>query len=484
MLKYLLKDHIDYPLLGNILNYGFYYPIIFIAAVVGIVLAYRRLRKFDYDPKRLRLYIIILAVSLYPSIIAGARLSNMFYYPVHMWTPGFFMQQFISGRFTTFHGGLIFTAILFAVITIAMKFRFWEVFDTFFLYMPLGHAIGRVSCLLVGCCWGKELTCSLFGSDLTFRNPVPFYAIILNLLIFWFLRWAYTAVYEKGYSRYSGVVVALYLILYGNARIFMETLRIELTVAWGLTQAQLVMAGFIILGGLIYFQRTMKQGVESHETGESGIDRKKAFQSAMLFTMSLSVFYLIGFVVITGKFIEWPFRKMSGLSDSFFAILAYSPFLAFALSSLYWLKRAGLSITGPFKWKKISWTIIPGIAVSAGYAVFLLGRISFGVDGGALWVPIILLSIMNAFAEEIMFRLVLYRLLKGYMANGFAANLVQSVCYSLVHLFIGGPVLALLSICYGLMMGFIMDRNQSLVPALVCHFIIDLGVIGYPIIGM
>ncbi len=483
MLKYLLKDHIDYPLLGNILNYGVYYPIILIAAVVGVVLVYRRLNRFDYEEKRLRQFILILAVSLYPAIIIGARFSNMFYYPLHMWTPRFFVEQFVSGKFTTFHGGLIFTTVLFAIITLAMKFRFWQVFDTFFLYIPLGHAIGRVSCLLVGCCWGRELHLTLFGSELSFRNPVPAYAIILNLLIFYFLRWVYVQIHERGYEQYSGMVVALYLILYSNARIFMEAMRIELTVAWGLTQAQLVMAGFILLGGLIYFQRASEHRLQEEFTG-SVEDRKTAFQSTMFFLTTLAVFYLIGYIAITGRFVQWPFRELTSFADSAGAILVYSPFMAFALASLYWLKRAGLSITAPFRWKKFSWTVIPGIVVSAGYALFLLSRINFGIDGGMLWIPILVLSIMNAFAEEIMFRLVLYRLLKVHLNNRFTANLVQSICYAVVHLFIGGPVLALLSICYGLLMGVIMDRNESIVPALLCHFIIDLGVIGFPIIGM
>ena len=484
MLEYLLHDHISYPALGYILNYGVYYPLIFLAAVVGVVGVYRRLLELDYDKKRIRLFVIISAALVYPSVIAGARMANMFYSPKHMWSFSFFIEQFMEGKFVTFHAGFIFTFFLFSAIVLIMKLRYWDIADTFFLFIPLGHAIGRTACFLVGCCWGSEVTCSIFGNTYSFDNPVPLYVIIINASLFFGLRWCYNKIYREGYSQYKGLIVALYFIIYGNVRFFMEGLRTELVIAWGLTQAQIVMFVFIFTGLIIFFIKVFgAMASESEKTGSKNEDKGKYVFSIIGFLISFILFISISYFLLDQKIVKWPFQTIKTLSDSVFPMIVYSPFLIFSIGSIYWLKRAGLSIWDYFRWKKFSYTFIIGLAVSLGYAVFLMEQIRFGIDGGLLWITIIILSVMNAFAEEVLFRGILYQLLRNVMTNRFTAIFLQSVAYSIIHAYIGGPFFAVLSIFYGIIMGFIFEKSESLVPCFICHFIIDLGVIGFPILS-
>jgi len=47
---------------------------------------------------------------------------------------------------------------------------------------------------------------------------------------------------------------------------------------------------------------------------------------------------------------------------------------------------------------------------------------------------------------------------------------------------VAGPVLGLFSIVYGFILGLVAQRSNSILPAIICHFIIDLGCIGMPIL--
>jgi membrane protease YdiL (CAAX protease family) len=89
---------------------------------------------------------------------------------------------------------------------------------------------------------------------------------------------------------------------------------------------------------------------------------------------------------------------------------------------------------------------------------------------------------MNAAAEEIIYRFALYNIIKNAAYKTAVANIVQALVYSLIHFMIAGAVFGILSFIFGLILGMIAERNKSLIPAFICHFIIDLGVIGMPML--
>ncbi|MDD2201516.1 MAG: prolipoprotein diacylglyceryl transferase [Firmicutes bacterium] len=89
--------------------------------------------------------------------------------------------------------------------------------------IAIGYAIGRLGCLLNGCCYGKvavdlpwALAC---GTDGAPRHPTQIYAIIYTIIILFILRaW-------EGRKRSEGEVMWAYVGLYSVARFIVEFWR-------------------------------------------------------------------------------------------------------------------------------------------------------------------------------------------------------------------------------------------------------------------
>lgn len=249
MLYGLLSGTVGFPLLGWILN-SIYYGLIVTAIAMTAALFYNTMTRAGSDLSRLRVFVFFSAVMALPLGVISSRIANIFYFPPDQWGFSLIMQQLAAGPLETFHAALILPLGFIAVLAVILKLRFWLVFDTLFLYLPVGHAIGRTGCLLVGCCWGHPVTLSVFGRTVTFDNPVPLYEIVLNLLLFLFLRFQYHRIYGSGSRspKGRGLVTASYLMGYGVIRMGLELLRKEQVVGWGLTLAQWGMTGFILAG--------------------------------------------------------------------------------------------------------------------------------------------------------------------------------------------------------------------------------------------
>ena len=87
----------------------------------------------------------------------------------------------------------------------------------------------------------------------------------------------------------------------------------------------------------------------------------------------------------------------------------------------------------------------------------MLKPIRFGLHIYFIWPPVLVLSILNAFTEEVVFRLVLFRLLMKATNNAVVSNFIQALAYAAIHVFIGGPVFAAQAFALGVLLGFIMD---------------------------
>lgn len=250
MLYPVLSEFIKFPLLGYILN-TIYYSMILAAICVSVGLLYKQLARAGYLKSRLRVFIIITLVMVFPLGLISSRAANMFYHPPGMWSASFFLEQFLSAPLQTFHASLVLPLLFLIFMAWFFRFSVIRVMDTLFLCVPLGHAIGRVGCLLVGCCWGHTVTLSVLGKICIFHNPVPLYSIILNLLLFFLLRKRYDRIYATGNSlNYRGMIVSGYLMGYGVIRFVLETIRNEKIVAKNMTLAQWSM-GLLIMTGLI-----------------------------------------------------------------------------------------------------------------------------------------------------------------------------------------------------------------------------------------
>ncbi|WP_108671101.1 type II CAAX prenyl endopeptidase Rce1 family protein [Peribacillus acanthi] len=89
----------------------------------------------------------------------------------------------------------------------------------------------------------------------------------------------------------------------------------------------------------------------------------------------------------------------------------------------------------------------------------------------------ILFSIVNAFLEELLWRGIMLSSIERNVSI-FYAVFVTSIGFGLLHISIGIPlVMSLLFSFGGLFYAFIVIKSKSIYPAIVFHFIINLGMV-------
>lgn len=213
------------PLIGGAAIYT-YGVLIAVAFMVGITWTLREARRAGMDREKvldLTYYVIIAA-------IVGSRLL----YVVIEY------ERYVSqplNIFKIWEGGLVFYGGLLACVAVSWWYtrrHQWSLRSTADLYMPgvaLGHAIGRLGCLMAGCCYGKPVegdpwwAISFPVSDVSLAPAnMPLYPTqvlesLTELAIFAVL------IVIRRHKRFSGQVFLTYLILYGLGRSLLEVLR-------------------------------------------------------------------------------------------------------------------------------------------------------------------------------------------------------------------------------------------------------------------
>lgn len=135
---------------------------------------------------------------------------------------------FLKNTGLVFYGGLI-SGVLGAFLGCKIsKTSLFIAEESFIPYVPLGHAIGRVGCLMAGCCNGVEYngifaityTNTLFP-DLFNKSffPVQILEALVNLII------SFLLLYLCRRDRKLFDLLFAYVFLYGFSRFFIEFLR-------------------------------------------------------------------------------------------------------------------------------------------------------------------------------------------------------------------------------------------------------------------
>jgi phosphatidylglycerol:prolipoprotein diacylglycerol transferase len=125
-----------------------------------------------------------------------------------------------------FYGGFIGVLIAGWIATRRMKLSFVKLSDYFAVAAPLGHAIGRLGCLMAGCCYGRrtDMPWGVAMDGDPSRHPTQLYEAVLNALIA-------VAVARVGLARTRdgrwkpGSAFLLYIALYAVARFVVEIYR-------------------------------------------------------------------------------------------------------------------------------------------------------------------------------------------------------------------------------------------------------------------
>ena len=148
------------------------------------------------------------------------------------------------------HGGLswfggIFLGSLFAFWYLNnVKLPVYKTLDLVIPFVALGQAIGRIGCLLNGCCYGKpSMVYGLYFPSLDARLiPTQLYSSLVMLIIFAFLRRMQVEPHKQGQILFS------YFLLYAAKRFTIEFWRADNPViAYGLTLFQYISIGIFII---------------------------------------------------------------------------------------------------------------------------------------------------------------------------------------------------------------------------------------------
>lgn len=230
--------------------YGILYALGAILAIVLLprIQRYRGL-KFSHDD-----WTSIVAVGVL-GVILGGRLGYVFFYE-----PLYFMQSPLEiiavwhGGMSS-HGGFIGVGIALGLYLWKHRLPFWNVLDVVVIPVALALALGRI---------GNFLNQELYGTVTTLpwgieipgeeglRHPTQIYAFLKNLLIaglcFWHLK-------KKPVK--PGQTLALFLVLYGVLRFFVEFLRVQQypSIEIGLlslTRGQLLTVPIVLVGIVLF----------------------------------------------------------------------------------------------------------------------------------------------------------------------------------------------------------------------------------------
>jgi phosphatidylglycerol---prolipoprotein diacylglyceryl transferase len=199
-------------------------------------------------------------VDLGPWLILGTIVGARALYVVSYWREQFAGQP-VAEIFKVWRGGLVFygglmgASLACLIYVLLKKLPPWRVADVLAPSIALGSAIGRLGCLMNGCCYGR--VCRLpwaihFPPDHRSYpegvHPTQIYDALLNLCLYGFLAWLFRR------KTYDGQVFACYLVGYALARSFGEMFRGDYPQhylgGWA-TPAQLVSIGVLAAGAAL-----------------------------------------------------------------------------------------------------------------------------------------------------------------------------------------------------------------------------------------
>jgi phosphatidylglycerol:prolipoprotein diacylglycerol transferase len=221
-----------HPILFEVGNWPVYsYGVLLaLAYLAGLQLAVMRARRAGLDSAR----IMDLGIYLIIAALVGAKLMlvvvDFGYFRVH---PRELLSLVRVGG--VFYGGLIFALLAGLWLVRRYKLPVWSAADMYAPGVALGHIIGRLGCLLAGCCYGRPtdmpwgitftspVAAASAGTPLGIPlHPTQIYDAGAELLILIFLL-----VLERRGRPYPGRTWWLYILLYAVARFIVEIFRAD-----------------------------------------------------------------------------------------------------------------------------------------------------------------------------------------------------------------------------------------------------------------
>ena len=242
------------------LTIHWYGVLVALGFLIGLWLASRRGLREGIAPEK----IMDIGPWLIIGTIVGARTLHVISYwdqefANEPWTEVFMVQK--GGL--VYYGGLIGATLAGIGYLRWKKLPLWKFGDALAPSIPLGYVLGRMGCLMNGCCFGKACdlpwairfpeTHSTHGAPV---HPTQVYDALLSLVLWGVLEWLFRR------KRFDGQVFAAYLLGYAVLRSVVEFFRGDYPAhyfgGWA-TPAHLVSIG-IFAAGLILWWRLPKTG--------------------------------------------------------------------------------------------------------------------------------------------------------------------------------------------------------------------------------
>ena len=187
--------------------------------------------------------------------VVGSRLFFVVLNLPYFWqSPGEILMLQKGGL--AWQGGMILGGLSGWVFIRKNKLPLWKVLDLVAPYLALGQAIGRIGCLLNGCCFGRPVSWGLYFPVHHARlHPTQIYLTTGFLVVFFILRR-----YQEGRLG-TGSVFILYVFLASAWRFIVEFFRADhYRFFLGLSVFQWMCLGFMGAAGLVTWMRRRGHG--------------------------------------------------------------------------------------------------------------------------------------------------------------------------------------------------------------------------------
>jgi phosphatidylglycerol:prolipoprotein diacylglycerol transferase len=174
-----------------------------------------------------------------------------------------------------FLGGFIAALIAAAVLMRRYRLAWLPTLDVIMPSLSLGQAVGRLGCLMAGCCWGSECTlpwalvytdaraAANVGTPLHVSlHPFPAYGALFNFALYAVLA----ALYRSRPA--PGRVFGTYLVIYGIGRFLLEWTRGDASrgfVLGGALSTSQLIALILVTAGVALHVWVFRRGADSSE---------------------------------------------------------------------------------------------------------------------------------------------------------------------------------------------------------------------------
>jgi len=263
-----------HPILFEIGGFTVYsYGVLLAAAyLLGLQFALVRARARGLDSQR----VMDLGIWIIISALAGAKLLLLIVdFKQFTQSPRALLDLLRSGG--VFYGGLI-AAVLVALLYLRRhKLPLWTTTDVFAPGIALGHSVGRLGCLMAGCCFGRPASVPW---AITFTNPaaaaqgttlgVPLHPTQLYEAGAEALILVFLLAFERRGRGFPGRTFWTYMLLYGVSRFIIEFYRGDSrgVVLGVLSTSQFVSVILVPLSIVMLFMLGRARGPERHSAAQ------------------------------------------------------------------------------------------------------------------------------------------------------------------------------------------------------------------------